>query len=105
MRECYSPFQNLTALVEEQFISFFPANCGDPTLPTNGSIGTYQNTTEGAEIVFGCNPGFVPAGNMTAVCASDGSWTPNPATHVCTCKSTYIVACSRESWVGVWDQE
>ena len=89
MFECYSLFQNLTALVEEQFNSFFPANCGDPILPTSGSIGTYQNATEGAEIVFGCNPGFVPAGNVTAVCASNGSWTPDPATHLCTCKSTY----------------
>ena len=34
----------------------------------DGSIDPYQNTTEGAVIVFGCNPGFVPAGNMTAVC-------------------------------------
>ena len=38
-------------------------------------------------IVFGCNPGFVPAGRMTAVCASDGRWSPDPATTVCTCKN------------------
>ena len=81
--------QNLTALVEEQFISFLPANCGDPTLPTNGFIDPYQNTLEGAEIVFGCNPGFLQAENVTAVCRADGRWTPDPATHVCTCKSTY----------------
>ena len=88
MCRCYSLFQ-ITALVEEQFISFLPANCGDPTVPTNGSIGTFKNTSAGTKIVFGCNPGFVPAGNVTAVCASDGSWTPNPATLVCKCKSTY----------------
>ena len=32
--------------------------------------------------MFGCNPGFVPfvpAGNMTAVCASNGRWSPDPA--------------------------
>ena len=104
MCRCYSLFQ-ITALVEEQSISFLPANCGDPTVPTNGSIGTYQNTSVGTKIVFGCNPGFIPAGNMTAVCASDGSWTPDPATLVCKCKSSYIVACSRESWVEVWDQD
>ena len=92
-------------MVEEQLISFLPANCGDPTVPTNGSIGTYQNTSAGTKIVFGCNPGFVPVGDMTAVCASDGSWTPDPATLVCKCKSSYIVACSRESWVEVWDQD
>ena len=40
-------------------------------------------------IVFGCNPGFVPAGNMTAVCASDGSWIPHPAELRCTGKSAH----------------
>ena len=53
-------------------------NCSDPTSPGNGSIGTYQNTTEGAEIFFRCNPGFVPPGRMIAVCASDGRWSPDP---------------------------
>ena len=67
------------------------ANCSDPTVPGNGSIGTYQNTTEGAEIAFGCNPGFVPAGIMTAVCTLNGSWTPDPAIFVCTCEcNTYV---------------
>ena len=41
---------------------------------------------EGAEILFRCNPGFVPAGNMTAVCGTDGRWNPDPATLVCICK-------------------
>ena len=66
-------------------------NCSDPTIPGNGSIRTYQNTTEGAEIVFGCNPGFVPAGNMTTVCASDGRWNPNPAEVRCICKSAHSI--------------
>ena len=68
-----------------------PANCSDPTAPTNGSIEAYQNTTEGAEIFFMCNEGLVPAGRMTAVCGADGRWNPDPATTMCTCKSTYSV--------------
>ena len=40
--------------------------------------------TEGAEIFFKCNPGFVPAGRRTAVCGADGRWNPDPATVVCT---------------------
>ena len=52
----------------------------------NGSIDPYQNTTEGAEVFFRCNPGFVPAGDMTAVCAANGSWTPDPAATMCTCE-------------------
>ena len=66
-------------------------NCSEPTVPRNGSIGTYQNTTEGAVIVFRCNPGFVPAGNMTAVCASDGRWSPNPAEVRCTGKPAHSI--------------
>ena len=61
-----------------------PVSCGQPVIPGNGSIETYQNTTEGAEIFFRCNPGFVPAGTMRATCGTDGRWTPDPATLVCT---------------------
>ena len=60
-----------------------PVGCGQPLTPGNGSIQAYQNTTAGAEIFFRCNPGFVPAGRMTAVCTA-GRWTPDPATLVCT---------------------
>ena len=47
-------------------------------------IAAYHNTTEGAEIFFICDPGFVPARRMRALCAADGRWTPNPADHMCT---------------------
>ena len=55
----------------------------------DGSIETYQNTTEGAEIFFRCNTGFVPAENMTAVCGADQRWSPDPDTLVCTCECPY----------------
>ena len=68
-------------------VIFPPANCGDPTVPTNGSIGgEYQNATEGTEIVFRCNSGFYPTENMTAVCGADGRWSPDPASLMCTCE-------------------
>ena len=60
----------------------------------DGSIEPYQNTTEGAVIFFRCNPEFVPAGRMTAVCRADGRWNPDPATLVCTCEyhlKNYII--------------
>ena len=63
-----------------------PVNCSDPTLPGNGFIESYQNTTEGAEIVFRCNSGFVPNRRMAAVCVTDGMWNPDPATLLCTCE-------------------
>ena len=34
-------------------------------------------------MVFQCDPGYVPEGEMTAVCASDGQWTPNPGGVTC----------------------
>ena len=66
-----------------------PANCSDPTVPRNGSVDPYQNTTEGAEIVFMCDSGLVPAGRMRAVCGADGGWNPDPAGLVCTCESMH----------------
>jgi len=59
-------------------------SCGAPTPPGNGSIGAHQNTSEGAEILFGCNQGFVPTGQRMAVCQTTGNWFPDPADLVCT---------------------
>ena len=65
------------------------ANCGAPPPPVNGSLlQPHTNTTEGSVVVFQCDPGFVPEGEMTAVCGSDGQWTPNPGGVTCSPKST-----------------
>ena len=65
----------------------------------DGSIDPYQNTTEGAEISFGCNPMFVPSTRTTATCASNGMWTPNPFSITCTCEylSVFRFVCSISS--------
>ena len=68
-----------------------PVSCGQPLSPGNGSIEPYQNTIEGAEIFFRCNPGFVPAGRMRAVCGADGRWNPDPAGLVCTGERVFNV--------------
>ena len=74
------------------FANFLPpVNCEIPTVPGNGSIQDIQviSTVGGAQIVFMCNPGFVPAGRMSATCVSPdgisvvGTWTPDPADLVC----------------------
>ena len=74
-----------------QLLLLSPVNCSDPTAPENGSIVPYQNTTEGAEIFFICNPGFVPAGRMTSTCACNGMWTPDPGSLTCICE--YPLGC------------
>ena len=82
---------NIYCVYNQHFsFSLHAANCSDPAVPRNGLIGVYQNTTEGAEIFFRCNPGFAPAGRMTAVCGADGRWNPDPADLTCTCKSSYM---------------
>ena len=81
-----SPHLDSELLVAFCTLLYTPVSCGQPVTPDNGSIEAYQNTTQGAEIFFKCNPGFVPAGRMRAVCGADGRWNPDPATLVCTCE-------------------
>ena len=74
----------LSLFVKSSLDCFSPANCSDPTVPKNGSVEVRQNTTEGAQIHFRCNPGFVPAGRTRAVCARNGRWNPDPGDITCT---------------------
>ena len=76
--------------VSNYLFHFPPVNCGDPTPPMNGSIDQYQNTTEGTQISFGCNPMFIPSRRMTSTCASNGMWTPDPGNLMCICESMYV---------------
>ena len=64
------------------------ADCGAPPPPVNGSVQPYTNTTEGSVVVFQCDPGFVPEGEMTAVCESDGQWVPYPGNVTCSPRPT-----------------
>ena len=64
------------------------ADCGTPPPPVNGSVQPHTNTTEGSVVVFQCDIGFVPEGMMTAVCGSDGQWTPNQGGITCSPRPT-----------------
>ena len=72
-------------------VSLPPVSCGMPRAPENGIIENIQSISAvgGAQIFFRCNPGYVPAGRMSATCVSpdgisvDGTWTPDPADFVC----------------------
>ena len=61
----------------------YAANCGVPRPPGNGTIVNYTSTVEGSALLYQCNPGFGPVGEMTAVCAANGSWSPDPADVMC----------------------
>ena len=45
----------------------YAANCGVPRPPGNGTIVNYTSTVEGSALLYQCNPGFAPVGEMTAV--------------------------------------
>ena len=67
----------------------FTADCGVPPPPVNGFLlQPHTNTTEGLVVVFQCDLGFVPEGEMTAVCGRDGQWTPNPGGVTCSPRPT-----------------
>ena len=63
---------------------YFPAGCPSPSVPVNGMISGLTATNEGAEITYQCGPGFQPQNISTAVCGSNGLWSPDPALHDCT---------------------
>ena len=65
-------------------------DCGSP-LPThsNSSITVnYSSTVEGSNSTFKCTEGFIPSDIVTATCHPNGSWVPDPTTHVCTIDPT-----------------
>ena len=64
------------------------ADCGAPPPPVNGFLQPHTNTTEGSVVMFQCDPGFVSEGVITAVCDSDGQWTPNPGHVTCSPRPT-----------------
>ena len=65
------------------FSVFTSVDCGPPVAPRNGSLESYNDTTEGSEVFYSCNQGLVPEGRMRANCTRNG-WSPNLADLVCT---------------------
>ena len=67
-------WQVVCELIASHYDSYLnsTADCGAPAPPFNGFLQPHTNTTEGLLVVFQCDPGFVPKGEMTAVCGRDG---------------------------------
>ncbi len=51
--------------------------------PTNGFVGNYSHTREGATAAYQCNDGFRPSMEMTAVCTNISLWVPAPEEQNC----------------------
>ena len=60
-----------------------PVSCGDPTPPSNGSIGDYESTVEGTEVNYQCDDGLIPGGEMMTTCLTNRTWSPDPAKLEC----------------------
>ena len=73
-------------------------SCGTPSFASHVDLEPITSTTVTSEIVYQCQSGLLPEGNMTSVCGEDGMWNPNPATLMCKGK-TYVC-----SWVGITRQ-
>ena len=52
--------------------------------PTDGSLGSYPHTREGASVTYQCDDGYRPSAIFTSICESTARWTPAPEDHVCT---------------------
>lgn len=52
--------------------------CGDPMPPRSGTLECYNSTEEGSKVFYRCNAGLTPQEQMISVCASNGSWAPDP---------------------------
>ena len=52
--------------------------------PSNGSLGNYSHTREGANLTYQCDKGFRPSAVFHSACDSSAMWTPDPEDHNCT---------------------
>ena len=68
-------------------------DCGEPQLPINGTLISIPNTVEASEVIFQCNDGLFPREQLTAICMSNGRWSPDPASvecHIQSCKMRIV---------------
>jgi hypothetical protein len=66
-------------------IHMYTADCGVPSPTCSSSITmNYSSTLEGSTLTFNCKEGFAPSDGFIATCHPNGSWFPDPTTHVCT---------------------
>ena len=63
--------------------------CALPSIGRNVTIKGYSYGVEGTQILYFCEPGFVPRDEVLSNCTNDGKWSPDPSLHVCTGKKQY----------------
>ena len=56
---------------------------GDPIPPVNGSIVGFVSAVVGSQILYSCDPGFLPEWLTISIYSPNMSWSPNPADFTC----------------------
>ena len=61
-------------------------DCGAPQFTCDNSNVSvnYSSTLEGSNLQFSCVEGYLPSDVFTATCHPNGSWVPDPISHLCT---------------------
>ena len=54
-----------------------------PHPPVNGSIAEFVSAAVGSQILYNCDPGFLPEGLTVSICSPNMSWSSNPADFIC----------------------
>lgn len=65
------------------YVIVITVQCMIPTAPSNGNLGTITSRAEGATVVFECDPGYIPVGEMPTTCMADMTWNPDPSSYLC----------------------
>ena len=91
MRDCMRNVL-ITIYFAYQHILVCIIDCGDPPIPTNGTVTLTipGNTTVGSSATQACNPGFYRYGGRAKIyCGDDGSW--SSGTIICSLRGMYIL--------------
>jgi len=65
------------------FKFLYPAGCGRPSSPVNGSLVQFVSAEVHAVITYKCSAGFIPRSPQVSVCTENRTWTPDPTQLVC----------------------
>ena len=74
------------AMLNDQFTTAVPVDCGVPVLEQDVVIdppSSSSTTTESSTITFHCAKGLTPNHTVSSVCTSEGKWEPDPTQHTC----------------------
>ena len=58
-------------------------DCKAPGVPSNGTLESYFQTSEGSVVIYKCVHGLFPRERFKSVCTPAGTWEPDPTQLMC----------------------